>query len=245
MSIVAGPHPRDLSSLPNDGTDWLAAPEAGIAALRVAWTPDWGYAAVDPEVLSITEAAVRRLSAAGAPIDVAAPRFPDPSAAWDALFSTYLAARLEGYLPEWRTRMDAGLVRYLEKGQRTGGIEFVQAGNVRRTLNEAFAEFFRTYHLLLTPTLAAPPLPIERQAYEEIGGKRVGPLGWFVFTFPINMIGYPAATVPAGWTGSGLPVGLQIIGPRFADALVLRAAAAFEAVQPWADRRPPLETHGS
>jgi aspartyl-tRNA(Asn)/glutamyl-tRNA(Gln) amidotransferase subunit A len=240
MSVIAGPDPRDLGSLPNDGTDWLAAPDGGIAALRVAWTPDWGYAPVDPDVLNITEAAVRRLSASGASIDVASPRFEDPSESFNTLFPAFVAARLERYLAEWRTRMDPGLVKYIEMGQRPSAVEFVQAGNVRRTLNDAFRDFFRTYNLLLTPTLAAPPLPLGRHFYEEIAGKRVGPTGWLAFTFPINMLGYPAATVPAGWTTAGLPVGLQIIGPRFADALVLRAAAAFEAAQPWADRRPPL-----
>ncbi|HLW47387.1 MAG TPA: amidase family protein [bacterium] len=240
MSVIAGPDPRDLSSLPNDGTDWIAAPEGGIADLRLAWTPDWGYAPVDPEVLTITEAAVRRLSGAGTPVDVAAPRFTDPSDAFNTLFPAFVAARLQGYLAEWRARMDPGLVKYIEMGQRPSAVDFVQAGNVRRTLNDAFRQLFQTYNLLLTPTLAAPPLPLGRPFYEEIAGKRVSPIGWLAFTFPINMLGYPAATVPAGWTAAGLPVGLQIIGPRFADALVLRAAAAFEAVQPWADRRPPL-----
>lgn len=240
MSVIAGPDARDLGSLPNDGTDWIAAPDGGIAGLRVAWTPDWGYAPVDPEVVTITEAAVRRLAGAGAPVDVAAPRFADPAEAFHALFPPFLAARLEGYLAEWRTRMDPGLVHYIEMGQRPTATEFVQAGNVRRTLNDAFRDFFRTYDLLVTPTLAAPPLPLGRHYYEEIAGKPVGVLGWLAFTFPINMLGYPAVTLPAGWTAAGLPVGLQIVGPRFADALVLRGAAAFEAVQPWADRRPPL-----
>jgi aspartyl-tRNA(Asn)/glutamyl-tRNA(Gln) amidotransferase subunit A len=240
MSVIAGPDTRDLGSLSDDGTDWVAAPEGGITGLRVAWTPDWGYAPVDPEVLTITEAAVRRLSGAAASIDVASPRFTDPSDAFGVLFPAVVAARLEGYLGEWRTRMDPGLVKYIEIGQRPSAVDFVQAGNVRRALNDAFRDFFRTYNLLLTPTLAAPPLPLGRHFYEEIAGKPVGPLGWLAFTFPINMLGYPAATVPAGWTAAGLPVGLQIIGPRFADSLVLRAAAAFEAVQPWADRRPPL-----
>jgi Asp-tRNA(Asn)/Glu-tRNA(Gln) amidotransferase A subunit family amidase len=241
MSVIAGPDPRDPVSLPNDGTDWLAAPEGGIAGLRVAWTPDWGYAPVDPEVLTITEAAVRRLSAAVASVDVASPRFTDPSDAFWVLFPPFFAARLEDYLPEWRTRMDPGLVKYIEIGQRPSAVDFVQAGNVRRALNDAFRAFFQTYNLLVTPTLAAPPLPLGRHFYDEIADKPVRPLGWLAFTFPINMLGYPAATVPAGWTASGLPVGLQIVGPRFADALVLRAAAAFEAVQPWADRRPPLQ----
>jgi len=240
MSVIAGPDPRDLMSLPDDGTDWTAAADGGLANVRAAWTPDWGYAPVDPEVRRLTESAARRFTDAGARLEEASPRFTDPSEAFGALFPAWVAARLAGYLAEWRTKMDPGLVRYIEMGQRPSAVDFVQAANVRRTLNDAFREFFKTYDLLLTPTLAAPPLPLGQHVYEEIGGKAVGQLGWLAFTFPINMLGYPAITVPAGWTAAGLPVGLQIVGPRFADAAVLRAAAAFEALQPWADRRPPL-----
>jgi aspartyl-tRNA(Asn)/glutamyl-tRNA(Gln) amidotransferase subunit A len=240
MSVIAGPDPRDLASLPDDGTDWARAAEGDLTNVRAAWTPDWGYAPVDPEVRRLTEAAARRFEESGARVDEGSPRFTDPSDAFNALFPASVAARLIPYLAEWRAKMDPGLVRYIEMGQRPSAVDFIQAANVRRTLNDAFREFFKTYDLLLTPTLAAPPLPLGRHVYEEIGGKAVGALGWLAFTFPINMTGYPAITVPAGWTAAGLPVGLQIVGPRFADAAVLRAAAAFEARQPWADRRPAL-----
>ena len=239
MSVIAGPDPRDLASLPDDGTAWIDAVEGGVTRVRAAWTPDWGYAPVDPEVRRLCESAVQKLDGAGVRIEEAAPRFPDPSEAFNMLFPASVAARLAGYLAEWRAKMDPGLVRYIEMGQRPSAVDFIHAANVRRTLNDAFRGFFKTYDLLLTPTLAAPPLPLGQHMYDEIGGKAVGPLGWLAFTFPINMLGYPAITVPAGWTATGLPVGLQIVGPRFADAAVLRAAAAFEARQPWAGRRPP------
>jgi aspartyl-tRNA(Asn)/glutamyl-tRNA(Gln) amidotransferase subunit A len=119
-------------------------------------------------------------------------------------------------------------------------VDYVQAANRRRTLSDAFVKFFAQHDLLLTPTLAAPPLPVGVNYYEEIGGRKVSPSGWFAFTYPMNMTGFPAASVPCGWTADGLPVGLQIIGPRFADALVLRAAGAFETIAPWAAKRPPL-----
>jgi aspartyl-tRNA(Asn)/glutamyl-tRNA(Gln) amidotransferase subunit A len=88
--------------------------------------------------------------------------------------------------------------------------------------------------------LAAPPLPVGVDSYREIAGKKVGSRGWIAFTFPLNLVGYPAATMPCGWTHDALPVGLQIIAPRLAEALLLRASAAFEAIVPWADKRPPL-----
>jgi aspartyl-tRNA(Asn)/glutamyl-tRNA(Gln) amidotransferase subunit A len=101
--------------------------------------------------------------------------------------------------------------------------------------------FFTRHDLLLTPTMSAPPPPVKVEAHEEIAGRKVTRLGWLAFTFPLSLIGYPAASVPCGWTHEGLPVGLQIVAPRWAEALVLRAAAAFEAMAPWAHKRPPLD----
>jgi aspartyl-tRNA(Asn)/glutamyl-tRNA(Gln) amidotransferase subunit A len=96
------------------------------------------------------------------------------------------------------------------------------------------------YDLLLTPTLCVPPFPILMQGPEKIGGRYVRPESWLAFTFPMNLTGQPAATVPAGWTREGLSVGLQIVGRHLDDAGVLRASAAYEAARPWAHRWPPL-----
>ena len=240
MNAIAGPDPRDLGSLPGDGIDYLAEAGRGVAGLRVAWTPDWGYAPVDPETRRIAEAGARRFADTGCRVDEADPGFPSPEEPFTIVFAGSMAARLADKLPEWRGRFDPGLVEVLEHGMRFSAVDFVNAANWRRTLGEAFRRFFARYDLLLTPTLAAPPLPVGVNHYEEIGGRKVGRPGWFAFTYPINMTGFPAATVPCGFTSDGLPVGLQIIGPRLADALVLRAAAAFEAVAPWAGKRPPL-----
>jgi aspartyl-tRNA(Asn)/glutamyl-tRNA(Gln) amidotransferase subunit A len=240
LQAIAGPHARDLSSLPLDGTDYLAQLGQGVQGLRLAWTPDWGYAAVDPEVRRIAEAGARRFAEAGCRVEDANPGFQSPERPFHVLFSGSIAARFGEKLPEWRDRFDPGLVWMIEQGMAWSAADFVNAANWRRTLSDAFVKFFARHDLLLTPTLAAPPLPMGVNYYEEIGGRRVAPSGWFAFTYPLNMTGYPAASVPCGWTADGLPVGLQIIGPRFADALVLRAAAAFEAIAPWAAKRPPL-----
>jgi aspartyl-tRNA(Asn)/glutamyl-tRNA(Gln) amidotransferase subunit A len=124
---------------------------------------------------------------------------------------------------------------------RWSAVDFVRASNVRRMLNDVFVRFFSRYDLLLTPTFAAPPPLVKVEAHEQIGGRKVTRLGWLAFTFPLSLIGYPAASVPCGWTREGLPVGLQITAPRSADALVLRASAAIEALAPWAHKRPPID----
>lgn len=95
--------------------------------------------------------------------------------------------------------------------------------------------------LLLCPTLPVPPFAVGQDDADPIDGEKLGPLQWTRFTYPFNLTGQPAASVPAGWTKFGLPVGLQIIGNRFADLLVLQAARAWEQIQPWSHRRPKLE----
>jgi aspartyl-tRNA(Asn)/glutamyl-tRNA(Gln) amidotransferase subunit A len=110
----------------------------------------------------------------------------------------------------------------------------------RKAVYNAAWRFFRNYDLLLTPTLAVPPFEHGIQGPTEIDGRTVEPFYWLSFTFPFNLTGQPAVTVPAGWTTDGLPVGLQIAGRRLNDSAVLRAAAAYEAAAPWRDRWPPM-----
>ena len=241
LNTIAGEDSRDLSSLPAAGTDYLSGLERGIQGLRVAWSPDWGYAAVDPQVRQLAEAAATRFTDLGCHVEEAHPGFPDPAETYQILSTASRAARVADRWPAWRDRFDPSLVVQIEAGMRWSAVDFVRAANVRRTLNEAFVRFFTRYDLLLTPTLTAPPPPVKVEAHAEIAGRKVTRLGWLAFTFPLNLIGYPAATVPCGWTHEGLPVGLQIVAPRLADGLVLRAAAAFEAMAPWAHKRPPLD----
>jgi len=112
----------------------------------------------------------------------------------------------------------------------------------RKAVYNAAWRFFRSYDLLLTPTLAVPPFEHGLQGPPVIDGREVDAFYWLSFTFPFNFTGQPAATVPAGFTQDGLPVGLQIVGRRLDDALVLRASAAYEAAAPWRDRWPPILT---
>ena len=241
LNAVVGADPRDLSSLPAMETDYLAGLDQGIQGLRVAWSPDWAYAAVDPEVRQLAEAAAKRFTDLGCHVEEAHPGFPDPAETYQVLTTASRAARVADRWPAEHDRFDPSLAVQIEAGMRWSAVDFVRASNVRRMLNDVFVRFFSRYDLLLTPTFAAPPPPVQVEAHEEIAGRKVTRLGWLAFTFPLSLIGYPAASVPCGWTREGLPVGLQITAPRLADALVLRASAAFEALAPWAHRRPPLD----
>ena len=118
--------------------------------------------------------------------------------------------------------------------------DLTNAKVVRKMVYNRMWRLMRNYDLLLTPTTNCPPFPLLMQGPEKIEGRCVPSTHWLSFTFPINMTGQPAASVPAGWTKHGLPVGLQIVGPHLGDAIVLRASAAYEAAAPWKDRWPPM-----
>jgi len=116
----------------------------------------------------------------------------------------------------------------------------VQAWFDRLSWNEHPRRLFEKYDLLLTPTIACPPFRVGLDNPTEIAGRAVEPYEWIPFTYPFNMTGQPACSVPVGLTKDGLPIGLQIVGRRFDDATVLRAAAAYERAAPWAANRPPI-----
>ena len=151
------------------------------------------------------------------------------------------ATILQGKLEEWRERMDPFLVRFIESNLGRLATEYCEALLEHTEYWNGIRSFFEGYDLVLTPTVAVPPLEQGKFGAREIAGIKVSPLSWMAFTYPFNITGQPAASVPCGWTEDGLPIGLQIVGRRFDDTTVLRASAAFEQISPWIDRRPPLD----
>ena len=235
MDVMAGPHHMDRHSLPDDGTEFVrAATEPNIGGLRVAYSQDWGYAAVDERVREITAAAAAVFEDLGCTVERADPGFDDPVEAFTATVAN------DTDLAELRAANDRGelsedvLSDILETDWSAE--DFTDAMKQRQRLNMALRQFMADYDLLLTPTLAVPPFDADSPGPTEIEGRDVELFHWLSFTFPINMTGHPAATVPAGWTDDGVPVGLQLIGPHLDDAAVIEASAAYQAAQPWQDR---------
>ena len=239
LNALAGPDARDRQSLPASGVDYLAACDGGIAGLRVAWSADLGSMTVDPEVRAIATAAARRFTELGCAVEEADPGVADPRHASDVLFHGLLAGRYAAPLAEQHDLFDPALAATLERYRDLGVAEIMQAQAEREQLWQQIWPFFETYDLLLTPTVACPPFGLNRFGPETIDGRPVEGWSWTAATYPFNLTGQPAATVPCGWTAGGLPVGLQIVGRRYDEATVLRASAAFETAYPWAERVPP------
>jgi aspartyl-tRNA(Asn)/glutamyl-tRNA(Gln) amidotransferase subunit A len=242
MNVCVGRDERDSFSAPAPRVDYVKALAAGIKGLRVAWSPNLGFARlVDPEVTAVCEKAARGFRELGCRVDAIELAWPSPKDAWETIFCGGIATRLEPYLRERRADIDAGLAAIIDKAFTWGPTRYVQAWFDRLAWDEHPRRLFEKYDLLLSPTIACPPFKVGLDNPTEIAGTPVESYDWVPFTYPFNMTGHPGASVPCGFTGDKLPVGLQIVGRRFADATVLRAAAAFERVQPWAHLKPPVE----
>ncbi len=231
---------RDRLSIPTDDVDWLRAPEGELSGVRVAYSADLGYAAVDRSVREVVERAVGVFEKdLGIPVDRADPGWADPyEGFWGVVVAESDLAGLRRMADELGERMSPHLVDVLRSDWTAEQLTSANVG--RKAVANASARFFSRYDLLLTPTLAVPPFEHGIQGPTVIDGRDVEPFYWLSFTFPWNLTGQPAATVPAGFTPEGLPVGLQITGRRLDDALVLRASAAFEAASPWAQHWPSV-----
>ncbi len=244
LGALAGPDPRDPLSIDSPPEDYLAACDGDLKGLRVVWSADLGYAAVDPEVRAIAEAAARRFADLGCKVEERVPGWPDPGAFHKVMYEVNVAARQVGRAAEHPEWIEPSLMQMIESARRVSAIDHSKALLARSVFYGEVFQFFETCDLLLTPQMpvgawSAEPGP--HQGPKQIGGRPTPTMfDRLAFTFPFNLTGQPAATVPCGFTSEGLPVGLQIVGRWHADSTVLRAAACFEAIQPWAKARPPL-----
>jgi Asp-tRNA(Asn)/Glu-tRNA(Gln) amidotransferase A subunit family amidase len=241
LGAIAGPDPRDPTSIdapPEDYAAAIARPFDALQGLRVAWSVDFGYAPVDQEVRRLTTAAAQRFEAFGCKVEAVTPDWDNPhDAAAIAWYVSYAARNAERYeqRPEW---FEPSFAEMIEAGRRISGVQHGQAMLARTVFYEQVQRLFTQYDLLLTPQMPLAAWSVERGP-SEIDGV---PTPWMFdrlnFTFPFNMTGQPAASVPCGFTSAGLPAAVQIVGRWHADTLVLQAAAACEQVAPWAHLRP-------
>ena len=241
LNVLAGPDERDPSSLPAIEIDWLAEMDRGIDAVRMAYSPDLGYAQVDPEVARLCEHAALRFTEAGATVEQIDLDWDDPYSYWEVIFYGGIATTLADKLPNQGDLLDPGLREVAAKGVKLSAIDYVNASFQRNAFWHKVRRVYDSFDLLLTPALAVPPFPVGQNNPNPLSGQESRTLRWTPFTYPFNLTGQPAVSVPCGWTEDGLPVGLQLVGRRFDEVTVLRAARALEQIQPWADRRPSFE----
>lgn len=235
MNVIGRPDQRDMTAMIDQPPDFVAGLASGVKGLRLAWSPQLGGSvAVDPEIAALTRAAAMTFRDLGATVEEVDPGFDDPIETLMTIWSAGAALALRSASAEDRKRMDPGLVAVAEAGEQVAGSTYVDALlNQRNALALRMARFHERFDLLLTPTLPLPAFAVGRNTPGH-GGYGEDWMRWTPFTYPFNITQAPAISLPCGLTQQGLPAGLQIVGPYGRDALVLRAAAAFEAARPFA-----------
>jgi aspartyl-tRNA(Asn)/glutamyl-tRNA(Gln) amidotransferase subunit A len=244
LTVIAAPDPRDVYAWITPAPDFLEGLDAGVRGLRIAYSPRLGYAPrLDPEVEKAVAAAAKALESMGAIIEEADPDIGgDPIDLWDTFWWPSMRYTFETLDARWRDGADPALVAAVDSRPPMSATDHLRAQLQRSEIHNIFVRFHQRYDLLITPTV---PLP----AFEA--GALVPPSGdwgrawcdWSPFSYPFNLTTQPAASVPCGLTAAGLPIGLQVVGPIGADALVLRASRALEEAAPFptldAPRSPP------
>lgn len=242
LSLTAGPDNRDRFSLEAAPADYMDKLHHGIAGLRIAWSPDLGYIDnLDPEVKNVTEQAVKVFATLGAEIEeITDPGFGDPKAIIDVFWRINFATLLAPYLDTWAGKIDPGLEACAREGLKLGPTDYARAEVERSAYWYRVLPLFEQFDLLLTPAVATLPFEAGALYPKNYPEHPWDWIRWAPYSYPFNLTHLPAASVPAGFSQSGLPVGLQIVGRRFAELRVLQAAAAFEQAQPWTGKRPAI-----
>ena len=230
MNVMKQPDARDWFSLPVDVTDYMANLDKGIQGLRIAYSRTLGYAKVDPEVAQRVEDAVHVLQDLGAQVEQCDPGFIDPIDISVGLWFSVVHQIWAAMSPEQQALTDPDFQAQAAQGAHYTFADIHRLQLRRAELGSMMRQFMQGYDVLVTPTVAVPVF--EARAAGEVRFDAQQFLGWTPFSYPFNLTQQPAITVPCGLTTAGLPVGLQIVGPMFDDALVLRVARAYESVKP-------------
>ena len=235
LDVMGGYHWGDSYSFPSPRRSFARALKGGVKGMKIAWSPDLGYAAVEPEVKAICEKAAKEFARMGAAVEEANPGFDNPAVHVGTIFGADALEALSAFgdVAQLADKLSQLTSAMLFVSGDLKATDYSKVMFARQDLTVKMGKFLQIYDLLLTPVLPSPPLPV---GFDD----PVGFLKWVPFTFPFNLTGQPAASVPAGWTRDGLPVGLQIVGRRYDEATVFQAAAAFEEAHPWGHKKPPL-----
>jgi len=249
LEVLAGPDEHDRFTLPPTPKDYLSCLNKEIKGLKIAYSHDLGYAAVDPEVKKLAYKAALVFEELGCQVEEIKPDLPDMLNALEAITVTNILTANEKRLDKWKEVAYPAYRPMFDTIFKITNKDLVRDQFDReRILWEKMRKIFDEYDLLLTPTSAVAAFdsgaggPIGPQ---QIDNKQVSELSWTTLTDHANFTGQPAASVPCAFTEKGLPVGLQIIGRRYSDHTVLQASAAFESARPWNKYLPPIDNSKS
>jgi aspartyl-tRNA(Asn)/glutamyl-tRNA(Gln) amidotransferase subunit A len=246
LEAMSGPDPSDPHStwIPHSGFIDAAMSERDLSGVRIAWRPFIGNTAIDRDVLALCEQAFSAFRALKATTSEMADDFEPTEPVFQVLWASLLNARYRQYVEKFGPRMSETLLRQMDQGVAATGEQVLKAIFTRTSVYRQIQSWFNGVDLIVTPTITRTAVPIDHDFFGPItiNNQPAGTVrqSWYPGTHPFNLSGNPAITLPAGFHPDGLPVAIQIVGRRGEDALVLRAAAAFERARPWTHNRPHL-----
>ncbi len=239
LDVIAGHDQSDPGSLPPEGLRYSGVAAHPPTAGRLAWAPQLGAAPADDAVLTPCRAAVQAVEDAGLHVTTIDPLLPDLTEPWAVLFDVMLASLVRGRMDDVRRQSDASFIACVERGLAASATDYLAAEAVRRDAWDAMRALYRGFDAVLTPTLLQPPLPVD-PATGVTNAPESWAERWFQHVYPFNLTGQPAVSVPVGTTPDGLPIGLQVVGPRLADGVTIGFAAAVERAVGRVGPPPPL-----
>ncbi|MCS7050933.1 MAG: amidase family protein, partial [Thermomicrobium sp.] len=239
LSVMAGPDPRDRPSLPESGTDFTQL-ERSLHGTRIGWLRRVGDMPVDREVERAVQEAVQVFVELGCQVEELRDPLEDPYPVLDILWSAAMAAVHRDDLAAVRDLLDPGRLAVIERGLAWRGVDVAWALAERTRYAERLRQRLAPYDFVVSPTTPVPAFAAGADHPGTVEGHPTTYLSWTPFTYPFNLSGQPAISVPCGFTSAGLPVGLQIVGRWRDDLGVLQVAAAFERARPWGAIRPTM-----
>jgi Asp-tRNA(Asn)/Glu-tRNA(Gln) amidotransferase A subunit family amidase len=236
LTAISGFDARDPASVAEEVPNYLAACEHSPRGLRIAWSPTLGYARPTREVADLTSAAARSFEEFGCEVELVETVFDDPIELWMAEFYAGVGTRLKKTLTEKRVLIDPAVAAVLDNALDQTIDGYYERVFARYEFREKLRQFFEKFDLLMTPTTPVPAFDLGRDIPAELEGANI--VSWVAYTYPINLCGLPAASIPCGFTRAGLPVGLHVVAGALREVDIFRAAAAFETAYGWDDKRP-------
>ncbi|MFX1390340.1 MAG: amidase [Promethearchaeota archaeon] len=248
LDVIAGLDDSDRYSVPKPNYSYLEKLDEKPTNLKIGYSLDLGIAeAIDPEVEKSVLSGIQKFEEFGWTPEKTRVRLKNPEDIFIKIWCACFAYTLGPYLESGKDKIDPYLLELINLGYTFSTSELKLAEIQREMIYENICKIFNKIDILITPTLACPAFKIggsniidkeNRKTNIIINGEYMTELGWLPFTYPFNMSGHPAASIPCGWSKEGLPIGMQIVGKRFDELTVLQVSKAFEEVAPWQDKKP-------
>jgi len=246
LNVMKGDHPADFNSLPDDNIDYVKILENKPKKLKIGYSMTLGFGKIlEDEVKETVLNCIQKFVQFDWDVEEATIKIRSPELAFKSFVGLGYGYDLQQDYNNRIEDISPDLTSTIKLGLDSTAMNIGKAMETRLRVYEVMYQYFKNYDILITPTTPYPAFKPgwldSGTTFPKVGKKSLSIMSWMNFTYPFNMTGIPAASIPAGWTTSGLPIGMQIVANRFNDALVLQVSKAFEEIAPWQDKRPKFD----